>query len=53
MAMPPKWYAVRPGDSLYTISVRYGLDVNDIIDINNLDNPNTIYPGQLIMLHNM
>jgi LysM repeat protein len=53
MASPPKWYAVRPGDSLYTISLRYGLDVNDIIDYNNLDNPNTIYPGQLIMLHNM
>lgn len=49
----PKWYAVRPGDNLYTISLRYGIDVNDIIDMNNLDNPNRIYPGQLIMLSNM
>lgn len=49
---PPKWYAVRPGDTLYTISLRYGLDINDIIDYNNLDNPNVIYPGQLIMLNN-
>lgn len=53
MATTPKWYAVRPGDNLYTISLRYGLDINDVIDMNNLDNPNTIYPGQLIMLHNM
>lgn len=52
MMAAPKWYAVRPGDTLYTISLRYGLDINDIIDNNNLENPNTIYPGQLIMLHN-
>ncbi|MEE1282404.1 MAG: LysM peptidoglycan-binding domain-containing protein [Acutalibacteraceae bacterium] len=52
MMTAPKWYAVRPGDTLYTISLRYGLDINDIIDNNNLVNPNTIYPGQLIMLHN-
>lgn len=49
----PKWYAVRPGDTLYTISLRYNLDVNEIIENNNLDDPNRIYPGQLIMLHNM
>lgn len=48
----PKWYAVRPGDTLFSISQRYGLDINDVIDNNNLDNPNNIYPGQLIMLHN-
>ncbi len=52
MVTAPKWYAVRPGDTLYTISQRYNLDINDIIDNNNLDNPNAIYPGQLIMLHN-
>lgn len=53
MSTAPKWYAVRPGDTLYTISLRYGLDINDVIDMNNLDNPNRIYPGQLIMLNNM
>ena len=48
-----KWYVVRPGDTLFSIAQRYGLDVNDLIDNNNLANPNVIYPGQLIMLRNM
>ena len=46
----PKYYAVRPEDTLYEISKRYGLDVNNIIRINNLGNPNLIYPGQILML---
>jgi len=50
MSVTPKWYAVRPGDTLFTISQQYGLDINDVMDVNNLDNPNNIYPGQLIML---
>ena len=49
----PKWYVVRPSDTLFSIAQRYGLDVNDLIDNNNLANPNVIYPGQLIMLRNM
>ncbi len=48
--MPPKFYAVRPEDTLYLIAKRYGLEVADIQHMNNLSNPNLIYPGQLIRL---
>lgn len=47
---PPKYYAVRPGDTLWSIAQRYGMTVNDILAINNLGNPNLIYPGQILML---
>ncbi len=47
----PQYYFVRPGDTLYTIAYRYGIDVNSLIAINNLDDPNTIYPGQRIRLY--
>lgn len=53
MVSTPKWYAVRPCDTLFTITQRYGVDINDVIEYNNLENPNMLYPGQLIMLHNM
>lgn len=46
----PQWYAVRPNDTIYTIAKNYGLSVNDIINRNNLDDANLIYPGMLIKL---
>lgn len=48
--MAPRYYAVRPGDTLWSIAQRYGMTVNDILSINNLGNPNLIYPGQILML---
>ncbi len=47
---PPKYYAVRPEDTLYTIASRYGLSVGDILSKNPLSNPNMIYPGQILRL---
>lgn len=49
-AAVPQWYAVRPGDTLYSIAKRYGITVNDILLRNKFDNPNVIYPGTLIKL---
>ncbi|GHU82872.1 hypothetical protein AGMMS50284_5460 [Clostridia bacterium] len=46
----PQWYIVRPGDSLYTISRRYGVPVSDILDFNTIEDPNLIYAGQVIRL---
>ncbi|MBQ9742952.1 MAG: LysM peptidoglycan-binding domain-containing protein [Ruminococcus sp.] len=46
----PMYYTVRPGDSLWEIAKRYGLNVNDIIAYNNPANPNLIYPGQILRL---
>lgn len=48
--IPPKYYAVRPGDTLYSIAKRYGLTVNGILCMNRLANPNLIYPGQMLRL---
>ena len=48
--IPPMYYAVRPEDTMWAIAKRYGLNVNDIISLNNLSNPNLIYPGQILRL---
>lgn len=46
----PKYYVVRPGDSMWSIANRYGLDVEGLLRLNNLENPNIIYPGQILRL---
>ncbi|MBQ6626102.1 MAG: LysM peptidoglycan-binding domain-containing protein [Ruminococcus sp.] len=48
---PPKTYFVRPGDTVYSIAYRYGIDPNSIAAINNLEDINTIYPGQRLTLY--
>ncbi len=48
--MPPRFYAVRPGDTLYGIATRYSLTVDDIVKLNNFANKNLIFPGQIIQL---
>lgn len=47
----PQFYFVRPGDTLWSIAYRYGIDFNTLVAINNLETPNTIYPGQRLMLY--
>lgn len=39
-------YIVEPGDTLWAISIKYGTTVNEIIALNDIVNPNLIYPGQ-------
>lgn len=46
----PMYYVVRPGDTLYSIARRYGITVDEILNMNKLGNPNLIYPGQILML---
>jgi LysM repeat protein len=41
-------YIVQPGDTLYTIANKFNITIEDIISANNLENPNLIYPGQLL-----
>ena len=48
---PPQYYFVRPNDTIYIIASRYGLDANEIIRLNALENANTIYPGQRLKLY--
>lgn len=43
-------YTVRPGDTLWDIANRHNTSVARIVSINNISNPNLIYPGEVIRL---
>ncbi len=47
---PPQYYVVRPGDTIVSIADRYGLELENLLALNNLENPNIIYPGQILRL---
>ena len=51
--MPPsgpggKTHVVQPGETLYSIAVRYNTTVQALVVANNLSNPNLIYVGQTL-----
>lgn len=43
-------YIVQPGDSLFTIATRYGINVNDLAAANGLSHDFWIYAGQELMI---
>ncbi|MFU8832624.1 MAG: peptidoglycan DD-metalloendopeptidase family protein [Wenzhouxiangella sp.] len=43
---PPSVYQVQRGDTLYSLSFRYGLDWRDVAEWNRVQAPYTIRPGQ-------
>lgn len=45
------YYTIRRGDSLWYIARRYGTTVQNIVNWNNIQNPNLIYPGQRLILY--
>lgn len=46
----PSYYTVRQGDTLYSISWRYGLDYRTLARWNRINPPYTIYTGQKLRL---
>lgn len=44
------YYTIKRGDTLWGISTRYGIPVENIVRWNNISNPNLIYPGQRLIL---
>ena len=46
----PGWYIVKPSDTLYSISWRYGLDSQQLADWNNIDLNAPIHPGQRLRM---
>lgn len=42
------FYTVKRGDTLSEIANQYGTTVQELVDINNLSNPNLIFPGQIL-----
>lgn len=49
----PSHYRVRKGDTLYSITWRYGLNVRQVARLNNIDNKYRIYPGQRLQLRSV
>ncbi|MPZ15245.1 MAG: LysM peptidoglycan-binding domain-containing protein [Chloroflexi bacterium] len=43
-------YTVQPGDTLWEISLRFGVSMNDIAEWNELDNPDLLQPGWVLQL---
>lgn len=43
-------HTVSPGDSIYSISRRYGVSPEDIVDVNGLLSPVALIPGQAIVV---
>ncbi len=43
-------YTVKPGDTLSGIALRYGVTVSQIVSLNNIRNPNLIFPGEKLRI---
>ena len=43
-------YVVKRGDTLSQIAVNYNTTVNSLVNLNNIKNPNLIFPGQKIII---
>ena len=43
-------YKVQSGDTLSEIAARYGTTVNELVNLNEINNPNLIYTGEVLRL---
>lgn len=43
-------YVVQPGDSLWSIAKRYNTTIEDLLLLNDIENPDKIYPGQKLLI---
>lgn len=43
-------YTVKPGDTLSAIAQKFNTTVNYLTEINNIENPNSIYAGQILKI---
>lgn len=44
-------YVVKPGDTLSSIAKKYGVDVDTLAEINDLQNTNTLVVGQSLIFN--
>ena len=47
---PPGTHRVQPGETLSAIAQRYGMAVEDLLTLNQLDDANAVYAGQLLAI---
>lgn len=45
-----QYYTVKKGDTLWGIAKKYGTTVNKLVSLNNIKNPDLIFPGQKIRI---
>jgi len=46
----PQFYTVRTGDTLHEIARRFGTTVENLVTLNQIDNPDLILPGQSLLI---
>ena len=47
---PPFTYVVQPGDHLVNIANMFAVDIQDVMDLNGITNPNRIQVGQELLI---
>ena len=45
------YYTVKEGDTLSAIAQKYGVSYQTLASMNGISNPNLIYPGQVLLIH--
>ncbi|WP_250277310.1 DUF3794 and LysM peptidoglycan-binding domain-containing protein [[Clostridium] colinum] len=43
-------YVVQPGDTLWCLAKKFNTTVDDIVSLNDIENPDLIYPGQKLLI---
>ena len=46
----PSWYIVRRGDTLGSIADKFNTTVDELVQLNNIRNPNVIYAGRILRI---
>ena len=49
-AQAPRVYVVEEGDTLLAIALKFGVEVEDVMMANGLDDPNALTPGQKLVI---
>ncbi|WP_317368475.1 LysM domain-containing protein, partial [uncultured Tyzzerella sp.] len=43
-------YVVQSGDTLWDLAKKFNTTVDDIVKLNDIENPDLIYPGQKLLI---
>ena len=43
-------YVVQSGDTLWDLAKKFNTTVDDIVELNDIENPDLIYPGQKLLI---